>query len=103
MTDKTDPSRETDWKIQVLILKKIAENKGISQQEIANRTGFQRTNINRMFALAYCPNLNTFIAVAKAIGVNFFFGDKDGTTELDKIFESAMEELGRRPNKLPSN
>ena len=92
-----------DWKILVTLLRKISEAKGLSQQDIADKSGLHRSNINRMFQLQYCPNLNTFIKVAKAIKVNFFFADIDDTTDIDKLFESAMTELGRRPDRLPQN
>lgn len=91
-------SNEQHWRLLVLILRKVAESKGISQQEIANRTEMLRTNVNRVFQLKYCPKLDTFILIANAIGINFFFEDKDSTTELNDIFESAMTELGRRPD-----
>ena len=96
-------SNEQHWKLLVLILRKIAESKGISQQEISNRTGLLNSNINRIFKLLYCPNLNTFLLIANAIGINFFFEDKDSTTKMNEIFEAAMTELGRRPDKLPKN
>lgn len=35
--------------------------------------------------------------------VNFFFEDKEGKTELNVAFERAMEQLGRRPDKLGRN
>jgi DNA-binding phage protein len=87
----------------VLMLKKIAAEKGISHRELANRAGIHKSNVTRTFSLNYMPNLTTFLAIAKAIGVNFFLEDKDGTTELNVIFEQAMDELGRRPDKLPKN
>lgn len=96
-------SNEQHWKLLVLILRKIAEKKGISQQEIADKTGLIRSNVNRIFSLQYCPNLRTFILVAQAVGVNFFFEDKEDKTDLGLIFEAAMEELGRRPDKLSKN
>ena len=99
----TQQSSDQHWKVLVLILRKVAESKGISQQEIANKTGMLRTNVNRIFKLLYCPNLNTFIQIANSIGINFFFEDKDSTTELNEIFEAAMTELGRRPDNLPKN
>ena len=101
--DKEKEANEQHWKLLVLVLKKIAEKKGISQQEIADKTGLKRPNVNRVFSLKYCPELRTFISIAKAIEVNFFFEDKEGTTELSEIFEKTMEELGRRPDKLPKN
>ena len=103
MMNKEKQSNEQHWKLLVLTLRKIAESKKISQQDIANKTDMKRSNVSRMFNLQYCPNLRTFIAVAKAIEVNFFFEDKEGKTELNEIFEAAMSELGRRPEQLPKN
>lgn len=91
---------EKHWMLLVLILRKISESKGISQQEIADRTGLMRSNVSRMFALQQGPTLRTFLLVARAIGVNFFFEDRDGDTNLTAIFEAAMTELGRRPDKM---
>ena len=91
------------WQLLVLILKNIAENKGITQIEIAEKTGLLQSNISRFFSLRYTPRLDLFLEIAKAIGVNFFFEDKDGTTDLNLIFEKAMAELGRRPKNLPKN
>ncbi len=91
------------WQLLVLILKKIAESKGLSNREIANRTGLLESNISRFLSLRYRPRLDLFLEIAKAIGVNFFFEDKDGTTDLNLIFEKAMAELGRRPKNLPQN
>lgn len=58
---------------------------------------------NRIFQLKYSPTLTTFIEIANAIGVNFFFEDKKSKTDLSQIFEAAMTELGRRTEKLPKN
>ena len=99
----TDKNNDQHWKVLVLILRKISESKGISQQEIADRTGLQRSNISRLFNLQYCPNMRTFITIAKAIEVNFFFEDKGGKTDLSQIFEAAMTELGRNPEQLNKN
>lgn len=96
-------SSDQHWKVLVLILRKIAESKGISQNQIAELTGLKQSNVSRMFSLKYCPNLGTFLMVANAIQVNFFFEDKERKTELNEIFEAAMTELGRRPDSLPKN
>lgn len=87
---------EHHWKVLVLLLKKIAASKGIAHSLIAERTGLQKSNVTRMFALKYNVTLPVFLKVANAIGVNFFFEDKDGDTDLSIAFEEAMEELGRR-------
>ena len=91
------------WQLLVLILQEIAESKGITQIEIAGKTGLLQSNVSRFFSLRYTPRLDLFLEISKAIGVNFFFEDKDGTTDLNLIFEKAMTELGRRPKNLPQN
>lgn len=103
MSEATHQNLERDWQLLVLILKQIAAEKGITQEQIAETTGYQRQNVNRVFSLRYCPRLDIFLNIAKAVGVNFFVEDKEGTTELDLIFEQAMTELGRRVDKLPKN
>lgn len=94
---------ENSWKVLVLMLKNIAEAKGITQEEIAVKSGLLQSNISRVFSLRYCPTLQTFLAIATAIEVNFFFEDKESKTELNIMLERAMTELGRRPDKLPKN
>lgn len=43
------------------------------------------------------------VQVANAIGVNFFFEDRESLSDLNLAFERAMEQLGHRPDKLPKN
>lgn len=94
---------QANWKVFVLLLKQIAIDQGISQQQIAERTGLQQSNVSRIFSLKYCPRLDLLLDIAEAIGVNFFIESKNSTTDLNKIFEKAMTELGRRPDNLPKN
>lgn len=90
-------------KLLVNMLKQIAKNKGITQEMIAEKTGMKQSNIARIFSHKYSPTLQNFIAIAKAVEVNIFIEDKDSDTDLNKLFEQAMTELGRRPDKLPKN
>ena len=53
--------------------------------------------------MKYAPNIDTFLKVAKAIEVNFFFEDRESKTDLNLAMEKAMEQLGRRVEKLPKN
>lgn len=99
---KNQKSNE-QWMLLVLLLKEIAEAKGITHEQIAEASGLQRSNVTRTFSLNYCPNLNTFIAIAKALKVNFFFEDQEDKSDLSRVFEKAMEALGRRIDKLPKN
>ncbi len=103
MSSNPTKQNQQHWPLLVLLLKLIAAEKGISQEEIANRTGYMRQNINRVFSLRYSPRLDVFLNIARAIGVNFFVEDKEGTTELNKLFEQAMDQIGRRQDKLPKN
>ena len=91
------------WQLLVLLLKEIADQKNITQNEIADKSGLRQSHISRFFSLKYCPNLDTFLKVAKAIKVNFFFEDQENKADLSIMFEKAMVELGRRINKLPKN
>ena len=92
-----------EWQLFVLMLKEIAIEKGITQEIIAQRSGLIQSNVSRIFALKYKPTLDTFLQVAKAVGVNFYFEDKENKTDLNVCFERAMESLGRRPDKLTKN
>lgn len=92
-----------EWQLFVLMLKEIAIEKGITQEVIAKRSGLIQSNVSRIFALKYKPTLDTFLQVAKAVEVNFFFEDKESDSDLNACFERAMESLGRRPDELDRN
>jgi len=49
-------------------LKELAYEKGITEQQIADKTGFIQSNVNRMFAGKYSPLLDNFLQLADAIG-----------------------------------
>lgn len=91
------------WQLLVLVLKNIAQSKGITQQQIAEQTGLHQSSVARFFQAKFKPGLDVFLEIAKAVKVNFFFEDKESKTDLNVIFEKAMEQLGRRPDKFPKN
>ncbi|WP_372775665.1 helix-turn-helix domain-containing protein [Mangrovibacterium sp.] len=97
-----NPHQDT-WKALVLFLAEIAKSKSITQEVIAERTGLQRSNVSRMFQLRYCPSLDNWLKILKAVEVNIFFEDRDSKTDLNLLFEKAMTELGRRPENIPKN
>jgi len=97
-----NPHPET-WKAFVLFLSEIAKSKGITQEMISERTGLHQSNISRMFQLRYCPSLDNWLKIVKAVEVNIFFEDRNSKTDLNILFERAMTELGRRPDRLPKN
>jgi len=102
MSNKNN-ANEQQWKLLVLLLKEIAEEKKINQEQIANETGMMQSAVSRFFSLKFKPTLDTFLQVAKAIKVNFFFEDQEDKSDLNQCFERAMESLGRRADKLPKN
>jgi len=46
-----------------------AKNKGITQEQIAERSGFIKSNVNRMLNYRYSPTLENFLILAESIGV----------------------------------
>ena len=96
-------NKNEQWKLLVLLLKELAKEKGISQQEIAESTGLIQSSISRFFSLKFKPNLDLFLEIAKAVKVNFFFEDQESKVDFNIVMENAMEALGRRPDKLPKN
>lgn len=78
---KKENQENEQWKLLVLLLKEIAENKGIKQEEIAQQTGMLQSAVSRFFSLKFKPTLDTFLQIAKAIKVNFFFEDQERKIE----------------------
>jgi len=105
MNNNGHNSNEQQWKLLVLLLKEIAiEKHGVGYQlQVSKLTGFTPGNVSRMFSLKYAPSIKNFIIIAKALKVNFFFEDQESKTDLNIVFERAMETFGRRQNKLPKN
>ena len=53
----------------VKFLKETAREKGISDYEIARRTGLIANNVWRIFNGKYLPSLENFLAICEAVGV----------------------------------
>lgn len=100
-----DISSEEQSKIFVVLLQEIAMDKyGTGYQKyIADKTGLYQNNVSRFFSLKYIPKLSTFLSIAKAIDVNFFFEDQNSKTELNILMNRAMDSLVRRSNNLPNS
>jgi hypothetical protein len=98
-------TNEQQWKLLVLLLQEIAIQKHGKgwQTWLSENTPFAQSNISRMFGLKYTPSFKNFLILAKALKVNFFFEDQEDSSDLNLAFEKAMEQLGRRPDKLPKN
>lgn len=46
-----------------------AKSKGITQDQMAERTGFDSSNVNRMLNYRYTPTIENFLKLAESIGV----------------------------------
>ena len=104
MNSINNNTNEQAWRLLVSLLQKIASEKGIKQEQIAERTGYTQSNVSRLFSQKYCPKLSVFLNVGNAVGVNFFFEDRENLDiDYNRLMEEAMTELGRRPDKLPKN
>ena len=68
-------------------LHKTAVEKKITQEEIAEKTGFSRANVSRMLAGRYAPSLDNFMKLAEAVNVYFFIIDKDEDDELVRLMK----------------
>lgn len=56
------------WKVLVLLLKEIADEKGITQLEIAEKTGKHQPLISRFFSSKHCPSLSIVVEIANVLG-----------------------------------
>ncbi|MDR0913092.1 MAG: helix-turn-helix domain-containing protein [Methanobrevibacter sp.] len=63
------------------LLNQIAIDKGLSRYKIAKETGISTTSLSNYFNGNNMPSLSAFLAIAKAVGVNFFFESKESETE----------------------
>lgn len=91
------------WKAFALFFKKAMESKGMNQSQLAEKVGIHRSSLKRFFDLEFALKFDTVLAIIHALELNIFFETRDESSNLNKWFENAMEELGRRPDKLPKN
>ena len=68
-------------------LAKVAKDKSITHEQIAEKTGFTRSNVSRMLSGKYPPILDNFIKLAEACEVYFFVIDKDADDELVNVMK----------------
>lgn len=70
-------NQNEQWKLLVLILKEIAESKGITQNQIAGSTGMQQSAISRFMLLKYKPTLETFLKIANVLNCKINITDNE--------------------------
>lgn len=81
------------WQTFVLLLKKIAFQKSISQYEIAIKTKMRQTAVNRFFSATVCPRLDTFLKIIHALEINLTIKDKDKNISYEELMEQVQKEL----------
>ncbi|MEC4050610.1 helix-turn-helix transcriptional regulator [Flavobacterium sp. SUN046] len=92
-------NKDEQWKLLVFLLDELRRQKNLSINEISIRSGIAQSHVSRFFSCKFEPKLSSFLIFSKAIGVNFFFEDKENNTDLNQAMEQAMEALGRRIEK----
>lgn len=96
-------NQNEQWMLLVFLLDEIRKQKGLSINDVAERSETPQGHVSRFFSCKFEPKFGNFLKFSKAIGVNFFFEDQEGKTNLTLATEQAMEQLGRRDDKLPKN
>ena len=91
------------WKLLALFLENAMRGKEINRTQLASKVGVHSSTIKRFFELDFCLKFDTVLAIAKELELNIFFETRDESAEISKWFEDAMEQLGRRPERLPKN
>ena len=81
-------------------IKEYASKNGISQENIAAKTGFTRNNVNRMLMGRYTPTLDNFIRLAESIGhsvelVKKFNKNKIGSSEVQPKFMFSVDTINQ--------
>lgn len=69
----TQKSSMSENSLQIIVgknIQKIRESKGISQQELAAKCNFEKSNMSRLEAGRVNPTLSTLEKVAKALGIS---------------------------------
>lgn len=107
MANKIASKKTTDfsshWKLFALFFKNAMEAKGYNVSQLAEKIGVHRSTLKRFFDLEFPLKFDTILALIHALELNIFFETRDESAEINKWFEDAMEQLGRRPDKLPKN
>lgn len=63
------------------LMQRIKE-KGITQEDLAMRTGFTQSNISRMLNAKYAPTLDNLLTLCEAANCDIFVRDKEADDDL---------------------
>jgi hypothetical protein len=79
------------------------KHQGMNRSQLAEAVNVHPSTIKRFFELEFCLKFDVVLAIIKELQLNIFFESRDDSAQLNQWFEQAMEQLGRRPDKLPKN
>lgn len=90
-----------ETKVFIGILKELAQQRGLTNYAIAQLTGVTEPTISRYFNFKSAPPLDNFLAIAKAVGVVFYFESKDDhIIDLESAFKNATKKANESENNL---
>lgn len=76
---------ETARKMLLDYLKEAIEEKGITQEELAIKTGFKQSNISRILSAKYPPTLDNLLSLCDAANCYVFIIDKEADDDLCQL------------------
>ncbi len=85
-------------KLLLRYLQQMAKEQGLTEVEIARRSGFIQQNVNRMFLGKYMPSLDNFLRLGEAIGVRLELHAPGGDVEDVKIRNLDIPQFLFAPN-----
>jgi len=91
------------WKLFALLFKNAMEAKGLNNNSLSELVGCSRSTLARFFNLEFCLRFDLVLKIIKELELNIFFETREQSQDLNKWFEDAMNELGRRPDRLLKN
>lgn len=62
--------------------------RGFTHQDIADKTGFTRSNVTRMLSSDYSPSLDNFIRLCEATNCYIFIIEKDADDDLCELMRN---------------
>lgn len=59
----------TNWQTLLSEISRVAKEKGVTHQQIAEETGLHRQNVGRLLSGRHCPQIDAVMSVAKVVGL----------------------------------
>lgn len=71
------------------------KEKGITQEDLAGKTGFSQSNISRMLSAKYPPTLDNLLTLCDAADCYIFVIDKSADDDLCKMMRDRWNRSGQ--------